>query len=393
MRETSCGFSRDEAKTETTLSRANALLHTFTFFETRETRTRDACDRPYRWFFCHRALVRTSYGHSVTRVRTSQYTRQLGTRRLSVDDVIVFRLVPDTPERLPERPASLLPRSARLDGEVHVILLLHLVHGVHVGGAREPEQRARDEVVAWRALARPVVGRQVVQTHAVFALALRHRARARVLPDLSDRGSLRRVRPSATRPRATRCGRIGAPVAFSRSTRNLRSVRIFFAEKKRRVEDARAYVRRETKLMLRLRLQVATCLLCLLFLLSRAFRARLSESDQSTSIMKSAQPSGKPDSYEDRRETHGFLVTSLVPTLSKKRIRRRFCATALFTAAVGTNGDADGRRVRDDLGGVGRALFERTREAENDRRKKKRRATRDGRDRRNDETNALRESL
>jgi hypothetical protein len=52
-----------------------------------------------------------------------------------------------------------------------------------------------------------VVGRQVVQTHAVFALALRHRARARVLPDLSDCGSLRRVRPSATRPRATRCGR------------------------------------------------------------------------------------------------------------------------------------------------------------------------------------------
>ena len=167
----------------------------------------------------------------------------------SVDDVIVFRLVPDTPERLPERPASLLPRSARLDGEVHVILLLHLVHGVHVGGAREPEQRARDEVVAWRALARPVVGRQVVQTHAVFALALRHRARARVLPDLSDCGSLRRVRPSATRPRATRCGRHRSARGFF-ALDSKPSAAHFFAKKKRRVEGARAYVRRETKLML-----------------------------------------------------------------------------------------------------------------------------------------------
>jgi hypothetical protein len=161
-----------------------------------------------------------------------------------------------------------------------------------------------------------VVGRQVVQTHAVFALALRHRARARVLPTSPTAGrcvACGRQRPD--RARLDVVG-IGAPVAFSRSTRNLR-LRIFFAKKKRRVEGARAYVRRETKLMLRLKLKVATCLLCLL---PRASRARLSESDQSTSIMKSAQPSGKPGSYEDRRETHGFLVTSLVPTRSSKTL-------------------------------------------------------------------------
>jgi hypothetical protein len=237
----------------------------------------------------------------------------------SVDDVIVFRLVPDTPQRLPERPASLLPRSARLDGEVHVILLLHLVHGVHVGGAREPEQRARDEVVAWRALARPVVGRQVVQTHAVFALALRHRARARVLPTSPTAGrcvACGRQRPD--RARLDVVG-IGAPVAFSRSTRNLR-LRIFFFSRTRR-DASRALAEtsavKRSSYASRLKLKVATCLLCLL---PRASRARLSESDQSTSIMKSAQPSGKPGSYEDRRETHGFLVTSLVPTRSSNTL-------------------------------------------------------------------------
>jgi hypothetical protein len=34
VRETSCGFSREEAKAETTFSRANALLHMIPFFET-----------------------------------------------------------------------------------------------------------------------------------------------------------------------------------------------------------------------------------------------------------------------------------------------------------------------------------------------------------------------
>ena len=63
-------FERREAKAETTFSRANALLHiTFTFFETRETRTRDARNHPITVFFGRRAPVRTSYGHSVTRFR------------------------------------------------------------------------------------------------------------------------------------------------------------------------------------------------------------------------------------------------------------------------------------------------------------------------------------
>jgi hypothetical protein len=95
-----------------------------------------------------------------------------------------------------------------------------------------------------------VVGRQVVQTHAVFALALRHRARARVLPDLSDCGSLRRVRPSATRPRATRCGRHrSARGFFALDSKPSAAHFFFFANKKRRVEGARGNVRRETKLI------------------------------------------------------------------------------------------------------------------------------------------------
>ena len=245
-------FERREAKAETTFSRANALLHMIPFFETREDETR--AELPARSRVRCFLVVARSCVHRMgiqSHVFAVALIRQLGTRRLeSVDDVIVFRLVPDTPERLPERPASLLPRSARLDGEVHVILLLHLVHGVHVGGAREPEQRARDEVVAGRALARPVVGRQVVQTHAVFALALRHRARARVLPTSPTAGrcvACGRQRPD--RARLDVVG-IGAPVAFSRSTRNRKGCAFFFfANKKRRVEGARGNVRRETKLI------------------------------------------------------------------------------------------------------------------------------------------------
>jgi hypothetical protein len=66
---------------------------------------------------------------------------------------------------------------------------------------------------------------------------------------------------SPTAGRCVACGRqrpdrarldvvgIGAPVAFSRSTRNLRLRIFFFANKKRRVEGARGNVRRETKLI------------------------------------------------------------------------------------------------------------------------------------------------
>ena len=60
-------FERREAKAETTFSRANALLHMIPFFETRETQDEHARNRPSTVFFCRRALVRTSYGHSVTR--------------------------------------------------------------------------------------------------------------------------------------------------------------------------------------------------------------------------------------------------------------------------------------------------------------------------------------
>ena len=155
------------------------------------------------------------------------------------------------------------------------------------------------------------------------------------------------------------------------------------------VEDARAYVRRETKLMLRLRLQGATCLLCLLCLLPRASRARLSESDQSTSIMKSAQPSGKPDSYEDRRETHGFLVTSLVPTRSEADALRanpkappRHCA---FHCCRG-NERRRGRKARQRRPRRCRMRAVREDERSGERPPK----TRNGRDRRNDETNASR---
>jgi hypothetical protein len=156
-----------------------------------------------------------------------------------------------------------------------------------------------------------VVGRQVVQTHAVFALALRHRARPCPPRPLRLRVAASRAAVSDPTARDSMWSASERPWLFRARLETFGSH--FFANKKRRVQGARAYVRRETKLMLRLKLKVATCLLCLL---PRASRARLSESDQSTSIMKSAQPSGKPGSYEDRRETHGFLVTSLVPTRS-----------------------------------------------------------------------------
>jgi hypothetical protein len=236
-------FERREAKAETTFSRANALLHiTFTFFETRETQ-HETRARSFAHIWCFLVVARSCVHRMGIQSHVFAVALHTSTRHASfesVDDVIVFRLVPDTPERLPERPASLLPRSARLDGEVHVIFLLHLVHGVHVGGAREPEQRARDEVVAWRALARPVVGRQVVQTHAVFALALRHRARARVLPDLSDCGSLRRVRPSATRPRATRCGRHRSARGFFALDSKPSAAHFFFSRTRRDASRALA---------------------------------------------------------------------------------------------------------------------------------------------------------
>ena len=198
-------FERREAKAETTFSRANALLHMIPFFETREDETRAELLPARLRVRCFLVVARSCVHRMGIQSHVFTVALHTSTRHASfesVDDVIVFRLVPDTPERLPERPASLLPRSARLDGEVHVILLLHLVHGVHVGGAREPEQRSRDEVVAGRALARPVVLRQVVQTHAVGTLALQHHARVRVFPDLRTRGSLLCVRPPATRPRA-----------------------------------------------------------------------------------------------------------------------------------------------------------------------------------------------
>ena len=50
-------------------------------------------------------------------------------------------------------------------------------------------------------------------------------------------------------------------------------------------------------------------------------------------------------------------------------------------------------RVRDDVGGVGRASFERTREAENDRGRGAEKARDAKRSRPTDETNASRESL
>ena len=63
--------------------------------------------------------------------------------------------------------------------------------------------------------------------------------------------------------------------------------------------------------------------------------------------MKSAQPSGKPGSYEDRRETHGFLVTSLVPSEGRAAFVTFFKAhdAALLLRLAG--GDAGKRRVRD----------------------------------------------
>ena len=61
--------------------------------------------------------------------------------------------------------------------------------------------------------------------------------------------------------------------------------------------------------------------------------------------MKSAQPSGKPGSYEDRRETHVFLVTSLVPTSGARRVRGVFEGAPLLRC---TRGEGSKRRVRDE---------------------------------------------
>ena len=61
--------------------------------------------------------------------------------------------------------------------------------------------------------------------------------------------------------------------------------------------------------------------------------------------MKSAQPSGKPGSYEDRRETHVFLVTSLVPTSGARRVRGVFEGAPLLRC---TRGEGSRRRVRDE---------------------------------------------
>ena len=309
-------FERGEAKAETTFSRANALLHiTFTFFETRETQ-HETRARSFAHIWCFLVVARSCVHRMGIQSHVFAVALHTSTRHASfesVDDVIVFRLVPDTPERLPERPASLLPRSARLDGEVHVILLLHLVHGVHVGGAREPEQRARDEVVAWRALARPVVGRQVVQTHAVFALALRHRARPCPPRPLRLRGAASRAAVSDPTARDSMWPASGRTWLFRAELETFGCAFLFFREEEKARPGRSRKRPPRNEAHARLKLKVATCLLCLL---PRASRARLSESDQSTSIMKSAQPSGKPGSYEDRRETHGFLVTSLVPTRS-----------------------------------------------------------------------------
>jgi hypothetical protein len=60
---------------------------------------------------------------------------------------------------------------------------------------------------------------------------------------------------------------------------------------------------------------------------------------------------------------------------------------------VGTSGDVDRARVRDDVGGVGRVSFERTREAENDRTRGADEARDAKRSRPTDETNTSRESL
>lgn len=102
--------------------------------------------------------------------------------------------------------------------------------------------------------------------------------------------------------------------------------------------------------------------------------------DRSTSIMTSAQPGG---SYEDRRETHGFLVTSLVPSLkathaasSKAHARRRASAANIRWCV--------GRKARQRRVDVGRrASFERTRCAPPARKKKKSFHRRDARMRTN----------
>ena len=158
------------------------------------------------------------------------------------------------------------------------------------------------------------------------------------------------MRPSATRPRATRCGRHRSARGFFALDSKPSAAHFFFSRTRRDASRALAETSavKRSSYASRLKLKVATCLLCLL---PRASRARLSESDQSTSIMKSAQPSGKPGSYEDRRETHGFLVTSLIPTRSTKDAlnahpsdaERRFFSSA----AVETSGDVDRARVRD----------------------------------------------
>ena len=123
-------------------------------------------------------------------------------------------------------------------------------------------------------------------------------------------------------------------------------------------------------------------------------RVRLSESDQSTSIMKSAQPSGKPGSYEDRRETHGFLVTSLVPSL-KATHAASLKAHARCRASAANIRWCVGRKTRQRRVSVGRrASFERTRLAPPAPKKKKNRqpGSFDRRDARM-RTNVLREPL
>ena len=120
-----------------------------------------------------------------------------------------------------------------------------------------PRARAtsRDEVVAGRAPARPVVVRQVVQTHAVGTLALQHHAHARVFP-----GTHPRARSACGRRRLdrARCDvvAVGTPVALCTPTRNASALAPYLglrsgAKKRARVENAHAYVCCETKLMLK----------------------------------------------------------------------------------------------------------------------------------------------
>jgi hypothetical protein len=163
-----------------------------------------------------------------------------------------------------------------------------------------------------------VVGRQVVQTHAVFALALRHRARPCPPRPLRLRVAASRAAVSDPTARDSMWSASERTWLFRAELETFGCAFLFFREEEKARPGRSRKRPPRNEAHARLKLKVATCLLCLL---PRASRARLSESDQSTSIMKSAQPSGKPGSYEDRRETHGFLVTSLVPT---PRLQRRY---------------------------------------------------------------------